>query len=177
MPDSLGHINADFTRANASVSILLQMRKDMPMTAITHTHTHWDTISFLQCGLFFPMFFKEAFPLGVCVCVCVFPLFSSVDNRIAVWQTQNASLSAQGHFNCINLFWQLHNSKRKVRGGGSVPHFHCVCLLDIRLLCHFSAMITLGTGVASGCNQSLPSLPCPPISPKPYFLSWGPCFF
>lgn len=143
----------------------------------THTHTLRHDLFSSMWTIFSHVFQRSLSSRSVCVCVCVFPLFSSVDNRIAVWQTQNASLSAQGHFNCINLFWQLHNSKRKVRGGGSVPHFHCVCLLDIRLLCHFSAMITLGTGVASGCNQSLPSLPCPPISPKPYFLSWGPCFF
>lgn len=30
-----------------------------------------------------------------------------------------------------------------------------LCLPVIRLLCHFSPMIRLGTGVASGCNQSL----------------------
>lgn len=40
MPDSLGHINADFTGANASVSIFSQMKKDMPMSAVPQTHTH-----------------------------------------------------------------------------------------------------------------------------------------
>lgn len=163
VPDSLGHINSDFIGADASVSVSSQMRRDA-MTALATTQERWLLWKMEKI--------VQAEEIRLCVCVCVV-LFFFFHLQITELQCDKLKIP---HFLPKATLIALICSDNCTTGKEKTREWECavvwvclsVCLLQ-NCSCHFSAMIKLATRVLSGYNQSLLSLPCQPISPKPYF--------